>query len=84
MFWNPTTCGGNFWGADNLYWAKACSLCSQLTALTPNGPTEVAGNGHQIVCFGVPTTVGPRLVPLVSNVLPSLRMDQFGGRGNGD
>ena len=40
-----TTCGANFWDAHHFSWTKGQSPCSQLAPLTPNGPTEVGGNG---------------------------------------
>ena len=40
----PTTCGGNFWGAHHLCWAKACSPHSpqsQLALLAPLTPSSL-------------------------------------------
>ena len=34
----PTTCGGNFWGAHHLCWAKACSPHSPHSQLAPLAP----------------------------------------------
>ena len=65
----PTTCGGNFWGAHHLCWAKACSPHSphsQLAPLAPLTPSSLPlaplapnGQGMLGVCytmFWIPTT----------------------------
>ena len=58
----PTTCGGKFWGAHHLCWAKACSLYSQLTPSLPMDQAKVGCNGDWGVCFGVPTTCGGKFL----------------------